>query len=348
MLGFGGPETTFGYASSSIIALARANHWKPFQLLHLWNIILIQRIYGINSHARASLRPDPFETWVQRIMTSLLLGLIAALCWGLHDITVRYLSQTVSLLAALFTVLSVGALFQFGVLTITGGGLSLQPTGFALAIGAGVCFLIASLGLYYAFERGPVRLVSPIIASYPVLSITFEIASGATVTALQATAVLAVVVGIASVAALSRDSGGRVPPRGPTIALSILSACGFAGTFKLGQLAAEHSDEISSTFLTRVVALALLGLLIWLTKSRFWPGWAALVPLTIMGILDGIALLSVISAAPLPHPEHAAVASSVFGLLTIVLAWAFLKERMTVSQWLGCILTFLGIGYLAL
>ena len=67
-----------------------------------------------------------------------------------------------------------------------------------------------------------------------------------------------------------------------------------------------------------------------------------------MGILDGIALLAVISAAPLPNPEYAAVTSSMFGLLTILLAWVFLRERMTLPQCAGCLLAFSGVGYLAL
>jgi len=67
-----------------------------------------------------------------------------------------------------------------------------------------------------------------------------------------------------------------------------------------------------------------------------------------MGIADGIALACVLSAGGLPDAQYAAVAASCFGLLTIVLAWAILRERMTSLQWFGCALAFGGIGYLAL
>jgi EamA domain-containing membrane protein RarD len=36
-----------------------------------------------------------------------------------------------------------------------------------------------------------------------------------------------------------------------------------------------------------------------------------------------------------------------FGMFTIVLAAVFLKERMTMPQWGGCMAAFLAIGYLA-
>ena len=67
-----------------------------------------------------------------------------------------------------------------------------------------------------------------------------------------------------------------------------------------------------------------------------------------MGILDGIALLCVLSAGSLPSAQYAAVASSTFGMITVILAWIVLRERMTASQWGGCALAFGGIGYLAL
>lgn len=282
------------------------------------------------------------------LMSALGLGLIAALCWGIHDITIRYLSRSVPLLAALLTVLCVGALFQTGVILVTGAGFDLSGTAVALSLAAGLAFLIACLGLYFAFERGPVRLVAPVIASFPILSMGFALLSGAQITLLQGVAVLAIVIGVGFVAALSDHTDDDTPPIGPTLIYALISAAGFATTFKLGQLAAELSGEIPTTLVTRLTALSALLVLIGIRRAPLFPGRRALIPLVIMGILDGIALLAVISAARLPNPEYAAVTSSVFGLLTIVLAWAFLKERMSPAQWGGCLLTFAGIAYLAL
>ncbi len=281
-------------------------------------------------------------------MNALTLGLLAALCWGIHDITIRYLSSRVPLLAALLLVLTVGALFQIGAVTLVGSNLALTATSFGLSLASGFFFLMASLGLYFAFERGPVRLVAPVIASYPILSIGYAAVSGSTVTLFQGAAVLAIVGGVGLVAALSEDDPGTIPPAGPTILLSTVSAIGFASTFKLGQMAAELSGELTTTLIARLTALILLVLIILSRRAAFWPGRVAILPLAIMGLLDGVALISVISAAPLPNPEYASVASSLFGLLTVVLAWAFLRERMSMPQWAGCLITFAGIGYLAL
>lgn len=281
-------------------------------------------------------------------MSALGLGLLAALCWGIHDITIRYLSRSVPLLGALFVVLLVGTVFQMGMVWMLSGAVMVAGSALWLSIGAGLAFLVASLGLYYAFERGPVRLVAPVIASYPILSIGFALLAGATITVLQGVAVLAIIAGVGIVAMLSDHATDHSPPFGPTIALSIMAAIGFASTFKLGQLAAEIAGELPTTLIARLTALLCLAAIIAIRRAPFFPGYRAMLPLCIMGLLDGIALFSVISAAPLPHPEYAAVASSIFGLLTIILAWAFLRERMTLGQWSGCLLTFAGVAYLSL
>lgn len=281
-------------------------------------------------------------------MNAIALGLLAAVCWGLHDIAIRYLSRTVPLLGALLVVLITGLVFQSFVLA-SDGDLRL-PKGPALwlSVGSGAAFLVASLGLYFAFERGPVRLVSPIIGAYPIASIAFAAATGTAISGGQIAAVLLIVAGVGLVASLADTSGDPVPPKGPTIALSLISAIGFATTFKLGQMAAALEGELQSTFVARITAIALLVLIVIARQIQVRVDPRAILPLIVMGLLDGVALLSVLSAGSLANPQFAAVASSMFGLFTIVLAWALLKERMTAPQWGGCVIAFLAIGYLAL
>lgn len=281
-------------------------------------------------------------------MSALGLGLIAALCWGFHDICVRFLSQRVPISAAIFTVLFTGLIFHSGLLVVRGDYHALPREAVWLSVAAGGFFVMATYGLYYAFKRGPVRLVAPLIASYPILSVGLAMAQGQSIGAYQWAAVIAIVVGVAIVAMLSDTGEDDSPPKGRTILYALIAAVGFSGTFALGQAAAEISHEMVTTLVTRVFAVALVFSIILAMRQIFWPGWGALPWLVAMGIADGIALLSVLSAGSLPNPQYAAVTSSMFGLLTIVLAWAILKERMTALQWGGCMIAFSGVGYLAL
>lgn len=281
-------------------------------------------------------------------MNTLVLGLIAALCWGFHDICVRFLSQKVAISACVFTVIATGLVFHTGLMAVTGQFAAISTQAMWLSVAAGLFFMIATYGLYYAFQRGPVRLVAPLIAAYPILSVGWASLQGTPISSFQWVAVFAIVTGVAIVAALSDHSADESPPQGPTILFALIAAFGFAGTFALGQRAAELSHEMPSTFITRIVALIVATGVCAALKQGFWPGKAALPWLIAMGIADGIALLCVLSAGALPDPQYAAVTSSMFGLLTILLAWAFLKEAMTPPQWAGCVVAFCGVGYLAL
>lgn len=280
-------------------------------------------------------------------MNTLVLGLIAALCWGFHDICVRFLSQKVAISAAIFTVLLTGLMFHSGLTLISGEFQALPVRAIWLSLGAGVFFVIATYGLYYAFQRGPVRLVAPLIASYPILSVTIATLQGQAVGLYQWVAVIAIIIGVAIVAMLSDTSEDDTPPKGRTVLYALVAAIGFAGTFALGQTAAEISHEIPSTLVTRILTVALVTAIILIWKQAFWPGKSALPWLIAMGVADGIALLCVLSAGRMANPQYASVTSSMFGLITIVLAWLILKERMSATQWGGCLIAFCGVGYLA-
>ncbi|MCY4336236.1 MAG: DMT family transporter [Litoreibacter sp.] len=279
-------------------------------------------------------------------MTALTLGLIAALCWGLHDITIRFLSQSAPMMGCLLSVLFIGAIFQGCALFILGAG-PVSTDAFILALFAGVAFLLANVGLYFAFARGPVRLVAPIIACFSVISVGIAVIEGASLTAGHATAIAVLMSGIAIVAFATPEDDQEFPPPGPTIGFALLAAFGFAITFKLGQLAAEASGDLEASLISRCTALVVLAAILAARVKTVLPGRGAVVPLVFMGLLDSIAIFSVISAAPLPNPEYAAVSTSTFGLLTIVLAWGFLKEAMRPVQWIGCLVTFSALGYLA-
>lgn len=281
-------------------------------------------------------------------MGALTLGLIAALCWGLHDICVRRVSQNTPLMASLLAVLIAGSVLQSAIMASTGAFAPVRGAALGYATLSGVFFLIASLGLYGAFQRGPVKLVAPIIASYPILSVGWAVLNGTPVALGQWLAVLLIIAGVSIVAALSANDAETAPPKGRTIVYALVAATGFAGTFAMGQLAASLAEDLPVILITRVVAIIGLVALMFAKSLPFWPGRRALPVLAVMGALDGIALISVLSAGGLPNAQYASVASSIFGLLTVVMAWAFLKERMTGAQWGGVALSFAGIGYLAL
>jgi drug/metabolite transporter (DMT)-like permease len=281
-------------------------------------------------------------------MNTLIVGLVAALCWGIHDVIVRKISQTAPLMATLLGVLVVGGIFQLIMLLATGGYSPLPSDSLYFSLAAGAAYLMGAAALYGAFHRGPVKIVAPIIGGFPILSVATASIRGEYISNWQWAAVLVVVLAIAVVAIFSRDDDDEMPALGPTILLSAIASFGFFAAFALGQEAAKLGSEQTSVLVTRATCILLLLPVFVLFPIPIWAGKSAVKTIIVMGILDGIALYSVLSAGGMESPHFASVAASTFGLVTVILAWAFLREKMTSIQWVGCALAFAAIGALSI
>jgi drug/metabolite transporter (DMT)-like permease len=280
-------------------------------------------------------------------MLSLTLGLCAALAWGVHDICVRYVSQRGGIMPALTSVLLIGSLFMVPVALYFGGWEDMTPRAFQLSALSGFFYLFGCIGLYSAFAIGPVRLVAPILGAYPILSIGWSVMQGQVVSVDQWLAVGAVIVGVAIVSILS-DQEDSSRSQMAAVGWAVLGALGFALTFAVGHIATQTGAEMPAVLVTRLVTATGAVLVLLTLKGAKIPQRSTWPFLVLMGLLDAFALGIVISAGGLERPEFAAVAASTFGMITIILAWVFLKEKMTGPQWGGVVLTFAGIGYLAL
>ena len=279
-------------------------------------------------------------------MPSLALGLLAALAWGVHDLCVRLVAQRGGILPALATVLAIGALLVLPFAALSDGWAAMTARAATLAALSGAAFAVAGCGLYRAFAIGPVRLVAPAVAAYPILSVGWAAASGTPVPLATWLAVLAIVAGVGVVAALSDDADG-VRGRRAALGWAALGASGFAATFALAQAATLAGAEMPVVLVARLAAVAtVLGLAVALRQGVV-PRRGQLPILAAMGALDALALGAVTMAGVRPNPEHASVASSLFGLVTVMLAWAVLRERMGPAQWAGVALVFAGVARLA-
>ncbi|WP_415918987.1 EamA family transporter [Tateyamaria sp. SN6-1] len=278
-------------------------------------------------------------------MGALTLGMIAAFCWGVHDTLVRYISQRVGVFQSLFPVLVSGCVATAALALILGAeGLPSDATGYAVA--SGVVFGLTGAAFYKALAIGPVRLVAPIVASFPILSVGWAVMNGQAVTGLQWLAVVVVVAGCGFVAATSKDdTGAGTQPA--AIVWSMLAAIGFAVSFALGQLSVSGGAEMTAIAVARVAAVGVVAAVALLARQSVIPERSALPILVIMGVLDATAIGAVMFAGTFAYPAFASVAASTFGVLTIILAAVFLREAVARVQWIGILIVFAAIGYLA-
>lgn len=280
------------------------------------------------------------------MVQSLMLGLMAALLWGLHDFIVRKVGPKADAAALLLIVIGAGALVLAPLCLILGGWHSLTPAAVWLCLGAGLAYAFAGYGLYSAFTIGPVRLVAPICGAFPLLSVGFAMARGAEGSALVWLGAVAVLGGIALVAQGETDAAQG--SRGRAIVWSVMACFGFAATFGLLQWASEYASAPPVLLLARLACFAIVLAFVALRRIPIAPALAQSRALLLMGALDVSALGAVTWAGGFARPEFASVSSSIFGMITILLAWRFLREPMLPLQWLGAGVVFSGIAVLGL
>jgi drug/metabolite transporter (DMT)-like permease len=279
---------------------------------------------------------------------SIIFGLIAAFSWGLHDILVRLVSQKTNVFSALLIVLICGFLCQ-SILILARGEINVIPTqAFLPVIFAGISFTTASIGLYKAFEIGPVQLVAPIIATFSILSILWDVFQGNALNLYQYLAVIIVFVGLYIVVSLANTQNDVVSngKKIHAILWSALASVSFAVTFGIGHSMVHYAPELMTIAATRLLATICLVIIMLVMHIPLFSAIKQWKVLAVIGLLDATAITSVVFAGTLPNASYAALSASLFGVVTILIAWAFLRERMVPLQWLGVIITFLGVAYL--
>ena len=280
-------------------------------------------------------------------MLALIAGLTAACAWAVHDLLVRKIGQEAAILPMMLVVLAAGSVALVGPAMIWGSWGQMTGPALGYAIGAGFAYVLGMGGLYRAFSLAPVRLVAPILGSFPMISLGFAAIAGKAVSAAEVAAVLAIVGGIAVVALTSGEGHAGTSRPGTAMLWSAAGTVGFATTFWFAQESARLGGEWPAILLPRLVALVLVAGLAVMNRSPVGQAGGSGRLLVMMGVLDAFAIGLVTASASLPNPEYAAISSSLFGVLTILLAWRILQERVAPMQWAGIVTVFVGIAVLS-
>jgi len=283
-------------------------------------------------------------------MLALSFGLTAALLWAVHDILARKLSQGAPLLPLIAVVLGSGCVVLLPVAFLIGDWPAMTPYAWAGAGASGLAFALAIGGLYKAFSLAPVRLVSPIVGAYPLLTLIIAAAQGRPISTADWLAVALIVAGIGVVAISTRDDAPETYAAPPAVAIgwAVLAAVGFAATFALAQEAARQGSDLPVMLVGRLVALTAILCLVGIRSGPFRLARGLVWVVIAMGLLDALALGLVIASGGLPKAEYASISSSLFGVLTVLLATWFLKEITRPVQWAGIATVFTGIAILSL
>ena len=155
-----------------------------------------------------------------------------------------------------------------------------------------------------------------------------------------------IIAGIALVARGENETGAG--KAGTAILWSAAAALGFALTFAFAHSSVGQGDALTASLLSRSAACIVVGLCLLARRTSLRPAVSIWRTLLLMGTIDVSAMTLVILAGRFPEAALATITSSIFGLVTILLATIFLGEKVRPVQWLGALAVFSGIIVLAL
>jgi drug/metabolite transporter (DMT)-like permease len=221
------------------------------------------------------------------------------------------------------------------------------PSGWTLASASLAAF--AMLTFYEAMRRGPVSLVSPLVGAYPAWMVLINLALGLRPGLLVLIAMAVTMAGMALVAhyAATEPDPEEAPNRTWTMLLALLSSIIFAVALSTGQQAVLADGETSVLWWGRAVgALAMVVVVLMGPRPpRFGLPVVSLAGL--QGVLDASGLCALYAAGRGLDGALATVASSAFGVVTVVLARIFYRERISTGQGLGIAAVSVGVIALA-
>lgn len=277
-------------------------------------------------------------------MLGTLLALSCSALWGTSDFLGGYQSRRVPLLRVVLVSQLTGLVAIVTLACIVHGVPTLAPRTL-LAFPAGISFAIAIGSFYRALAVGSMGVVAPITALGALIPIAGGLLSGDRPGAPQ---FLGMAVALAGVTVTTREVRSEQTPEGAgnrrAIVLAVLAGAGF-GLTQLALAFAAESDPYWSIGFVRIAAVAALILYV-----AFGPGFASIRgsggrpvwPLLVIGIVDVSAMTAFTVSTNHGDLSVVTVLSSLYPVVTVLLATVFLRERLNRPQVIGASVTLAG------
>lgn len=279
----------------------------------------------------------------------ILLGLVAALCWGVADYFIRSVSQSMGALRAQFYSQLGGGLVLSAYLLLSGEWSGIlawhSPSLWWWMLGVVLMITVASLAFFEAFRVGVLAIVSPIAGSFAAVTTVLSLLAGERFAFQTALGLGASLLGVAL---------ASIPPNGktttyqgklpPGVALALFAAITYGSSFWiLGRFVIPEIGGVLPIWFARLISPLLLLGFAWATRrnlsvpERSW-GMAMAI-----GALATVATVSVAVGSTLGPVAVVTVLGSLSAAITVLLALVFLRERLVGHQWVGVVAALVGI-----
>ena len=276
-----------------------------------------------------------------------ILGLLAALLWGLGDLLARFAGRAIGAWRTLFYSELAGLVFLTGWFAATAGTTrpvlpDLAASVWTLGIAAAALHLLGAYALTYALTIGTISLVMPIVSSYGAVSAALSILAGEPLTSKALVGIVITVLGVALAGLAKTEKAARTTAG---IGWALVAAAGFGVAFWVqGALLVPAFGSLPSVWIFLafgVLVMAAAGLLD-LGSLAFPPKEALLVTFG-SGALAVGAYIAVALGFATGQIAIVAVLSTLSSVITAILGFLVLGERLAARQVVGVILLIIGV-----
>ncbi len=277
-------------------------------------------------------------------MVAVLLALAASSCWGIADFLGGLQAKRVPVPVVLCLVEGTGLVLVLVVIAATGAPLP-GTRAAILSVVAGIAGVIALGCFYRALAIGTMSIVAPISATGVSIPVVVGIATGDRLSTVVAAGLVVTVGGVVLASREGHEDAERAAAGKLSIALALVAAVGFGSYFVMSDAAADDS-VLWRLVLSRVVPVPALAAFARARGIRAPPARAARL-LVLAGTLDCGATGLYALANTRGALSIVAVVGSLYPVMTVVLARAFLGERIRPVQQAGVAAALAGVAMIA-
>jgi drug/metabolite transporter (DMT)-like permease len=281
------------------------------------------------------------------VNSGFVLGLGAALAWGVADVIVTYYARQIGFLRALLVIHGLSLVPLTVLAIVLGAPQGTSWTQWAAAAALGPLAVAVYAAFYRALELGPISIVSPITSAFGAVVVLLALLAGEMLTQLQAVGCALVLLFVA-LASVERSAGIAWGSEG--IRLSVLVCLLFgAYLFLLGRLS-EDLGWLFPILLSRTVAVVILaGIVALRREDEAWSlSRAGVLGCAATGALEASGYLLFNRGAEIGELAITGAAVSAYPVIPIAVGLFALRERVAWHQLVGVTGVLAGMVLLSL
>ena len=275
-----------------------------------------------------------------------ILALFSSILWGSADYLAGNLSKRFKAIAVTGTSQAIGLVTGVILVAVTGSYIApnLSWNGyFVPAIGAGIAGFLGLVSFYSGLSTGRMGVVSPISTLSAVIPLSFAFVSGERPTIIQIAGMGIALLGAFCASGPDIVNGLPIKP----LLFGLGAALGFGIALAFMAQGSKTSSLMTMTSM-RVISVSICILIALRYRTIGGFGKSDIKILVVIGVTDFVANLLLGVATTKGLVSVAMILGGLFPIVTSLLAFKFLHERLHKAQYLGIFLAVAGVSIISI